>query len=103
MLKLTLIAVASAAALVGAASQAVAAPPEFCERYAHDAVRQNHEARDHERCRDAIRDQNAPGRWSDDYRAHYDWCRGVSREQADAERAARADTLRMCRRPRGGY
>jgi hypothetical protein len=37
-------------------------------------------------------------RWSSDFRVHYDWCLGASFEAANAERNARTDFLRGCRR-----
>jgi hypothetical protein len=98
---LAIAAVGAAAALTGAVTTASAAPPAFCERYAHEAVRQNDVARSHPRCADRLRD---PVRWQSDYRRHYDWCRNVSEAEANRETAIRNDVLRECMRERrGGY
>ena len=70
-----------------------AAGHEFCEDYAHDAVRQAKDAARHERCRYLFKE--GP-RWNEDYRPHYDWCRGVDRHQADEERNARRRSLERC-------
>jgi hypothetical protein len=80
--------------IAGAATSASAADPGFCRGYARAAERQVRGAEEHRRCFERI--DNNPARWTTDYRAHFDWCRGVSREQADAERDARRRTLERC-------
>ena len=77
-----------------AVSSAQAAGEDFCRDYARAAVRQVRGADMHRRC--DWRVDNNPARWSTDWRAHFDWCRGVTREQADAERDARTRTLERC-------
>jgi hypothetical protein len=72
---------------------ASAAPREFCEDYASSGVRQAKDAARHERCRYLFKE--GP-RWNEDYRAHYDWCRGVDRRAADDERNARSRSLERC-------
>ena len=84
-------------ALAAGASYAVAAhaaDDHFCKDYAQAAVSQFRTAETHERCEPHLRDEGS--RWSNDYRAHYDWCRGVSREQAWDERNARKAALQRC-------
>ena len=70
-----------------------AASHEFCEDYARSAVNQAKDAARHERCRYLFKE--GP-RWNEDYRPHYDWCRGVDRHAADDERRARRRSLDRC-------
>ena len=79
---------------LGATSAARAADHEFCEDYARSAISQYHEALRHDRCDHYIREN--PGRWQDNYRAHYDWCRGRPRDQAEGERMERTHALDRC-------
>jgi len=61
-----------------------------CDQYARTAVAQNQE-NIRRRC-------NYKGaRWSNNYKSHYDWCKGVSKAFADSETKAREDGLRKCR------
>lgn len=86
-------------ALAVTASFAVAAhaaDDHFCKDYARAAVNQFRTAEKHERCEHHLRDEGA--RWSNNYRAHYDWCRGVNREAAWEERNARKHALQRCTR-----
>jgi hypothetical protein len=89
------------AALVASAGVARAADPDFCRDYARSAIDQYHRAVDLH-CDWLLRDQAV---WSPDYPHHYNWCRGVSREQADQGRDQRRDALDRCRdrRDNGGY
>lgn len=87
------------AALAAGASFAVAAhaaDDRFCKDYARAAVNQFRTAERHERCEHRLRNEGA--RWSNNYRAHYDWCRGVKREAAWEERNARKHALERCAR-----
>jgi hypothetical protein len=77
----------------GAISSAQAADDAFCKDYARAAVNQYRSAASHDRCEVYRRDA---GRWQKDWRAHYDWCRGVNRDTAWAERNARKRTLEQC-------
>jgi len=78
----------------GVFSTAQAADHEFCEDYARAAVNQFRDAERHERC-DGFRRRD-PARWQPDYRAHYEWCRSVHREQAWDERDRRKHALDEC-------
>jgi len=87
------------AALSAGATFAVAAraaDEQFCKDYARAAVNQFRTAEKHERCEHHLRDEGS--RWSNNYRAHYDWCRGVRREAAREERNARKHALERCAR-----
>ncbi|MGH8861317.1 MAG: hypothetical protein ACRDVG_08825, partial [Jatrophihabitantaceae bacterium] len=84
------------AALVGASGAALsarAADPDFCRDYARTAVNQYRQAEDHHRCMERMHDFT---RWSDDWRRHYDWCVGVSRDRAWDERRLREHVLDDC-------
>jgi len=81
--------------LAGSASAVNAEDRGFCRDYARAALRQVRGALSHERCIRRMDDQN---RWSTDFGVHYRWCRGVSADQADAERNARRETLERCPR-----
>jgi hypothetical protein len=83
--------------VVGSATPAGAAGPGFCHDYAQAALRQVRGAHEHRRCEFRTENQN-PARWSTEYRTHYDWCLGASREDADRERDARRETLEHCAR-----
>jgi len=90
-------ALAIGAALAAGASFSTAvhaADDSFCKDYAKAAVNQFHSAEKHERCEHHLRDEAA--RWSNNYRAHYDWCRGVKRDAAWEERNARKHELERC-------
>ena len=89
----------------GAAYTAQAADPDFCHQYATQAVIQVHRALDHHRCdrmivaqriADHRSEADDAARWSLDFRRHYDWCRGVGREQARSEGIGRLDILSAC-------
>ena len=80
--------------LAGSATAASAADPGFCRDYARAAVRQTRGADSHMRCIRHV--DNNQSRWSTDFRHHYEWCLGVHREDADAERDARMRTLDRC-------
>ena len=73
---------------------ASAADRGFCRDYTRAALRQVRAALSHPRC--DWRVDNNPARWSTDGRSHFDWCLGVDRDQADAEREARRRTLDHC-------
>jgi hypothetical protein len=79
----------------GAISSVQAANDAFCKDYARAAVNQYRSAANHDRCAAYLRDA---GRWQADWRAHYDWCRGVDRDNAWAERNARKHALEQCTR-----
>jgi len=79
-------------ALTLGAPVAQAAPPDFCRDYARSAVEQTHRGFSIPYC---ARGMNG-GRWSEDFRGHFDWCRGVSFEDADREREARHRYLERC-------
>ncbi len=84
------------AAILGAvtlAASARAADPDFCRDYARAAVNQYRQLEEHERCMDRARDYS---RWSADWRHHYAWCLGVSRDRAWDERREREDVLNHC-------
>lgn len=80
--------------IAGSATAASAADKEFCHDYASAAMRQVHGALNNRRC--SFRVDNST-RWSTDYRAHFQWCRDVSRDQANGERDARRRVLDHCR------
>jgi hypothetical protein len=82
---------AAAASLVLCAS-AFAAPPEFCEHYAREAV---HEFRADTHIPFCFHGENA--RWHDNYDIHFHWCLHVSIDQANAERDYRRARLLECR------
>lgn len=91
----TLVSVLSASLLCAAITPiAQAADHEFCKDYAEAAIRQLHHAEHHDRCHRYIREN--PARWQDNFKGHYDWCRGVSRDQAWGERNARSGALHEC-------
>ncbi len=92
----SLLTAACGAALVFAATSASAASPEFCRDYAHAALNQVRAAMSHPRC--DWRTDRDPSRWSTDWRRHFDWCRGASRDRAEDERLARRNTLDHCAR-----
>ena len=71
-----------------------AADDSFCRDYARAAVNQFRTAEKYGRCEHHLRDEGS--RWSNNYRAHYDWCRGVRREAAWEERNARKYALERC-------
>jgi len=60
-----------------------------CDQYARTAVAQNQE-NIRRRC------GYSGARWSNNYKSHYDWCKGVSKTFADSETKAREDGLRKC-------
>jgi len=95
MLKSLRIAVLGAAliSVSGLAVSARAADPDFCRDYARSAVNQYREAQEHHRCMDRIHDFS---RWSSDWRHHYEWCVGVSRQDAWSERRLREKVLDQC-------
>ena len=80
----------------GAAVPVQAADRGFCRDYAHAALNQVHGAMSHGRCRRDV--DLSQTRWSTDYHVHFDWCRGVSPDQANGERDARRNILDHCAR-----
>jgi hypothetical protein len=88
------LALAAALAMGAAAASVQAADRPFCEDYARRAANQAHRARDHGRCEAAVRHDEA--RWRLEFKDHFDWCMAHSRKDADAERAARRETLAHC-------
>ncbi|MCU7937626.1 MAG: hypothetical protein KZQ99_22700 [Candidatus Thiodiazotropha sp. (ex Dulcina madagascariensis)] len=68
-----------------------AADHGFCEAYARQALTQFEEAQG-----EGCENLNYPV-WSMDFRHHYDWCRTVSRAQAEKGDEQRVDVLRQCR------
>jgi hypothetical protein len=86
--------ICAAAVVVLASSSVQAADEEFCKEYARAAIAQLHEAENHERC-DAFRRRD-PARWQPDFRAHYEWCRNVRRDDAIIERSERSRALDHC-------
>jgi hypothetical protein len=72
-----------------------AAPPAFCEEYAHAAITQVRIAYEHRRSCEPGLDHP---RWTNNWRTHYDWCLGVPRSEADREREIRQNHLRACAR-----
>jgi hypothetical protein len=62
---------------------------EFCRDYARTA---EHQVR---RAHEMHCGLSGP-RWTGEYRAHFDWCMGVHREQAEGEQHARHESLRAC-------
>ncbi len=88
----TVVCIAAAATGVGlmGTSLAHAAPPGFCERYAESAVRQNE--------RNHRWDCGYAGlRWHGWEKAHYKWCRNVSKGVAREGRRHRRWMLERCR------
>ena len=79
--------------LTASASPAAAAGEGFCHDYARAAVNQVRGALNNRRCTFHMENES---RWSSDPKTHYEWCRGVSREQANAERDARKEMLEHC-------
>lgn len=71
------------------------ATTDYCERYATGAVAAAIENRD-------LACGGTGGRWTTDYQRHFDWCIGQDGDWtvADAETAARADSLESCRAAR---
>ena len=95
MLKRHIFAIASAGAVAPSlASSAGAASPGFCRDYAGAALRQVRGAMSHTACYSEVHG----ARWSNDWRIHFDWCRGVDRVDAASEREARRETLEDCAR-----
>jgi hypothetical protein len=92
------LAATTAALLAGASLPAAAADDNFCREYARTAMNQLRSAEKHRRCEHFLRDQ--PARWSGDYKAHYEWCRTVKRDQAWNERNIRKRELERCERAR---
>ncbi len=84
--------VSGAVLTLGLPTAASAASPEFCRDYVRAALNQVRGAVNHRRC--AVQMQGP--RWSTDFSVHFVWCRGVSRDQAEAERVARERTLEDC-------
>jgi hypothetical protein len=79
--------------VASSATPASAAGPGFCHDYAQAALRQVRGALNNRRCTYHLQNE---ARWSSDYRTHYEWCLGASREDADHERDARRDMLEHC-------
>ena len=70
-----------------------AAGPEFCRDYARAAEAQVRGGLEHRRCADGMRGPE----WSPEYRVHFDWCLGATREEADRQRERRRVYLDRCR------
>lgn len=88
------LAVSSVTLAAPAVQNAQAAGHEFCEQYARSAENQVRGAINHPRCRGFI--ERNPGRWSDDWKVHYRWCRDVSGQAAENEREIRHRELARC-------
>lgn len=86
--------VAAILATAGSALPAQAADDSFCKDYAQVAAKQFLAAEKHERCEAYLRE--APDRWNNNYKHHYEWCRGVNRDAAWAERNHRKHDLEKC-------
>lgn len=82
----------SALSLTLVTANAQAAGREFCRDYAVAALRQVHVVME-TGCRV---DADSP-RWSTEWNVHFNWCRNVSRDQADDQRDARTHRIRECR------
>ncbi len=94
MIRFAYAAMIAGAAAIAASSGAPAADREFCQYYTYSALVQVHEVLSHRRCAERI----DPGpRWSTDSVVHFDWCRSVSRDTADGERAVRTRFIQRCR------
>lgn len=86
-------AVIAAAALAALASPgARAADPEFCRDYARSAIEQVHRAEHIPSCGYLL----GSGRFSSDWRSHYEWCLNVHHHDAEEERARRHEALEHC-------
>lgn len=83
-------AVSAACVLVGLCQPSFAAGPEYCHRYASNAVQAQLRNIDY-RCGFTGR------RWSTDYRDHFGWCVRAPWYAADQEERARRHSLRTCR------
>ena len=70
-----------------------AASPGFCRDYAIAAVRQVELVRSIPAC-----NRGTGPRWTTDYRVHFDWCLGAAPPAVEAERNARTNWIRSCRR-----
>ncbi len=88
---------AMAVAILAGSGAAQAADDSFCKDYARAAVNQFRTAEKHERCDRFLREGS---RWSAEWRNHYDWCRGVKRDAAWAERNTRKREIEECTRRR---
>ena len=80
--------------LAGVQSIALAADPETCRDYARLAVEQFHNVQERESCHYLFREESS--RWTGDFRAHFEWCRGVDHEAVRYEREVRAHRLEDC-------
>jgi hypothetical protein len=69
-----------------------AADPEFCQDYARSAVEQANHAMHRRSCQYLV----DGGRFSLDYRNHYNWCLNAHRHEADEERFRRHEALERC-------
>jgi hypothetical protein len=85
--------ITAAALLLAGVTTAQAAGERACEDYAHAAIVQVRAGLSVPRCEGGMRGT----RWSPEWRIHYDWCRGVSGREMNAERDARTEHLRACR------
>ena len=93
-----LIVTAGLLAALGSASTADAAGESFCRDYARAAVRQVHAVTDSGHCEWIVRQDSDAGRWSTDWRSHYNWCLGASYDRANSEREARHRAVDRCMR-----
>jgi hypothetical protein len=83
------LALAAGGALMAGTAVVQAADRDFCDEYAKTAVTQVRI--DIERhC------GFGGGRWSPEWRAHFDWCRGTSVHEAEQERDIRTGAIRRC-------
>jgi len=94
MRKFVCAAAMAGAALFALSSTAQAAGEDFCKGYVDAALVQVNAALSMPRC--AARLPQTP-RWSTDRHVHWDWCRGATHEQADAEREGRRVFIEHCR------
>jgi len=85
--------IASGLLMMAATSPVTAADPGFCRHYANAALNQVRGGLSLPPCRHELEGS----RWSSDFHVHFDWCLGVSPEEAAAERNRRTAELERCR------
>jgi hypothetical protein len=84
--------IAAVLATAAAAPGARAADPDFCRDYARSAVEQVHRAEHIRSCGYLLES----GRFSPDWRAHYEWCLNAHHHEANEERERRHEALERC-------
>ena len=89
---LCLAAMAGLAAAALSTPAARAADPEFCRDYARAAVEQSERAMNTRGCGHLLHD----GRFSTDFRTHFQWCLEAHRHEADEQRSIRHEELERC-------